>query len=224
MVRLSLKQWRMLREKPSLLQIDLGECLTWQGTSMVPVESVEGFGIHGYSEKALDVGPDLTAITEFFGLDEMRAGELRTSLQRYSVRLRELEEQSELPEYSGGGSMTLRFPGSDREKETAFAALREEMTAAIGTADADRLWVLSSISETWSARDIEVSASVTGEWARIKLSDSQEVMLSVQDAQRSGGDSMVTGSLGAWKRVSHLKHQIDWNRLMEEASAKSVPE
>lgn len=219
MVRLSLKQWRMLQDEPGLLHIDLGECLKGKRKIEVPVGGKDGFGVDGVMFEWVDGGPDLTKAVEFFGWDETRTEKLGACIMRYAAGLREIEQANEHADYLGGGKMVFRFPGSEREKRRMLEQLRNEMSEAIGRRDADRLWEFSRMGDRWERTEIPARVSVSGEYASVKMADERESIFPMKDGPDEMFAEIMKHHIGEWGRVSHLEHQIDWARLLDEAIA-----
>ncbi|MCP5545686.1 MAG: hypothetical protein H7A49_17465 [Akkermansiaceae bacterium] len=179
----------------------------------------DGFGADGVMFEWVDGGPDLTKAAEFFGWDEARTEKLGACIMRYAAGLRENEQANELVEYPGGGKMVFRFPGAEGEKRRMLEQLRDEMAEAIGRRDAERLWEISGIDEMWGRTEIPVSVSVSGEYVSVKMADGRESIFTMKDGPDEMFAEIMKHHIGEWGRVSHLEHQIDWDRLLEEAIA-----
>jgi hypothetical protein len=218
----------MLQDKPSLLDIDLGQCLTWKGIREIPVEDVKGFGPMGVTIEESGDGPDLSAITGLFGLDEKQTVLLGDALKRFGERIRSVEAETEQVEYRGDGTMRFSFPGSEADKRAAFDDLERELHAALGAQDAGRLWALSSLAKSSenAADGIEAKVSISGEWVSVGLVNIFENITSRADGLRPEdkihGLGPGTGS-EVLMRVRHLQHRVDWMRLYSEAEKRMKP-
>ena len=227
-IGLSPKQWRMLQENPSLLNINLGQCITWKGIREVPVEDVKGFGPVGVMMKETDDGPDLSAIAGFFGLDEIQTTSLGAALKRFGEQIRSVESRTEQVEYRGDGTMRIFFPDGDQEKKLAFDDLAREMRAALGAQDAERLWALSALAKEAgkSVVGIEAGVSISGEWVTVGLPKEHETIFSRSDGIRPGAQvsslEWIPGIGGdGLMRTRHLQHRIDWKKLYLEAELRA---
>lgn len=227
-IGLSPKQWRMLQDKPSLLNIDLGQCLSWKGIREVPIEDVKGFGPLGMSIEESGDGPDLTSIVGFFGLGEKQTALLGDSLKRFGERIRNVEAETEQVEYRGDGTMLFSFPGGEHERRAAFDDLERALYDALGAQDAGRLWELSSLAKAsaGAAGGIEASISISGRWVTAGIPNENEIIFS----QANGMNSQI-GSLdpdrgfggNGLMRMRHLEHRVDWMRLYSEAEKRAKP-
>lgn len=227
-IGLSPKQWRMLQENPGLLNIDLGQCITWKGIREVPIEDVKGFGPVGVMMKETDDGPDLSAVAGFFGLDETQTDSLGAALKRFGERIRSVESRTEQVEYRGDGTMRIFFPGGDQEKKLAFDDLARELRAALGAQDAERLWALSALAKEAerAVAGIEAGVSISGEWVTAGLPNEHETIFSRLDGIRPGAqvsalDSMPGIGGEGLMRTRHLQHRIDWTKLYLEAEKRA---
>lgn len=219
MVRLSLKQWRMIQDEPGLLTIHLGQCLKGKRKIEVPLGGKDDFGIVGVMLEWVEGGPDLTKAAEFFGWDETRAEKLEACIMRYAAGLRDVEQKNEQADYLGGGKMVFRFPGTEDGKQQMLERLRNEISEAIGWRDADRLWEFSGMENMWGRTEIRASVSISDGYVSVKLADDGEVIFPLKNAPKGMFTKVVEHHVGEWGRVSHLEHQIDWDRLLEEAIA-----
>jgi hypothetical protein len=227
-IGLSPKQWRMLQENPSLLNINLGQCITWKGIREVPVEDAKGFAPMGVMMKETDDGPDLSAIAGFFGLDEIQTTSLGAALKRFGEQIRSVESRTEQVEYRGDGTMRIIFPGGEQEKKLAFDDLAREMRAALGAQDAERLWALSAlaIEAEKIASGIEAGVSISGEWVTAGLPNEHETIFSRLDGIQRGAQvsslEWIPGIGGdGLMRTRHLQHRIDWKKLYLEAEIRA---
>jgi len=209
----SRKQWRELQRKSPALQIDLTDCLLWKRTIETPVENEPGWGSDGYSTKKIDGGPDLGPITAFLGLDETKSERLRETLQRFGERLRDIERENARLEYAGDGTARIGFGDETTSRREAFTQLDRELVESLGARDASRFSAATGlVPDEATANTIELRATVTGNFLRVAIPGSREVLMP-RDRAAIPEDMFA--------RVQHLGLDIDWERLVEEAGEEA---
>jgi len=130
----SRKQWRMSQDDPALLQIDLGQCLAWQGVREVPIVDYEGFAPVGMrmhmDDSAADGWSCVAALSSWIPMtqDEMRL--LSAALDQAARARRDWEDSHVKVTAIGPGEWTVFFPGDGGMARQNLDASIEEILGA----------------------------------------------------------------------------------------------
>lgn len=216
----SLKQWRELQKNPNRFRINVTDCILWKHQFDIPGEMREKFWALFDEPDTPDGGPDLVQLAEFLGLDEKQTLGLREALRGFGEKLRDVEKQSAVSEYTGDGKLRIRFPDGVDARNQAFQELRNESRGLLGPKQFSRFDAVAIPDESadFNNGSFEIGVRFSGAFVRVSYPGGEGIFDS-KDAD--GGELKTVMMLGGnIKRLSHLDLDVDWERLYREANER----
>lgn len=208
----TIKQWRELQSGRSHLQIRLAECIQWSRQVFRPIAN--GGDEDVGEDITVEGGPDLTALVNFLGLDEIQMNGLGAALKKYGFSIRDFEIQNALPTYRGGGKLEIQMPDSDGRISKAYLNFREECLDLLGAKQFARFEAVA-LNDDFSGKEMMIEVSVEKNFIKL-VHPEGEGFVSLNDV--IGKEAYILKSMiKPGNRFHHLGLEVDWSRLVREA-------